>query len=336
MSHRYLIPGLVLAFGSMAAVAGEPGEVLGRAAQAARELSYQGVIVYQTQDRQETMRVVHRFQDGVEMERVQVLTGAPREILKRDDKVICVLSKDRRLSSDAPTPKGLFPTLTPQHLAQLAKVYAFEDVGTARIAGRNCRGVTISPRDEFRYGYEVWADEQTGVPLKVNLIGRDGTVLEQMQFTEIEFPAQIPDSALQTALGPLPPVPARPARTSPPVARPLPPELALARFGSLPPGFRITLRDVRPSPDGKGTVEHLLLSDGLTAVSVFSARREGRGHRFQGVSQMGAVNAYGRMVGRTHITVVGEAPPQTVRLIGESLKPEPDATADPHEAAPRP
>lgn len=154
MSPRLPLLGLLLA-ASLPATAADPGELLGRAAQAARELSYQGVIVYQTEDRQETMRVVHRFQDGVEMERVQVLTGTPREILKRDDKVICVLSKDRRMSSDAPTPKGLFPSLTPQHLAQLAKIYDFDDVGAARIAGRACRGVTITPRDEFRYGYEV-------------------------------------------------------------------------------------------------------------------------------------------------------------------------------------
>jgi negative regulator of sigma E activity len=34
---------------------------------------------------------------------------------------------------------------------------------------------------------------------------------------------------------------------------------------------------------------------------------------------MGAVNAYGNPLGRHYITVVGEVPPKTVRLLAESI-----------------
>ena len=50
----------------------------------------------------------------------QSLTGAPREILKQDDKVICLLPKDRKLTTNLPTPKALFPTLSPERLQQIA------------------------------------------------------------------------------------------------------------------------------------------------------------------------------------------------------------------------
>ena len=40
------------------------------------------------------------------------------------------------------------------------------------------------------------------MPLKVNLIGHDGAVLEQMMFSEVEFPRSIPDSAFQPRLDP--------------------------------------------------------------------------------------------------------------------------------------
>lgn len=326
-----------------ALAAGEAADWLVRISEASRIANYRGVIVYQARDTQETLRVVHRFQDGVEMERVQTLTGLPREIIKQDDRVICLLPRDRRVTVDRPTPKSLFPGLTLERVTQIGQVYEFDDLGQARIAGRNCRGIAIMPRDDYRYGYEVWADELTAVPLKVNLIGRDGGVLEQMMFTQVEFPDRIPDTALQSELDPqqrfarLPvPVPAAavPAIAVAPSVVPLPQQpVVTVRLDRLPPGFKVVQRDLRPTADGKGVVEHLLLSDGLSAVSVFRARKAAPARVFQGVSQMGAVHAYGRLQGTVHITVVGEAPQETVRLIGESLQGEPLPEAAPSVAA---
>lgn len=312
------------------AAGAEPAEWLVRVSDASRTANYQGVIVYRTRDTLETMKVVHRFQDGVELERVLTQTGQPREIIKQDGKVICLLPQDRRLTVERPTPKGLFPGLTLERVAQIAQIYSFEDLGVARVAGRSCRGIAVAPRDAYRYGYEIWADESTGVPLKVNLVSGQGQVLEQMMFTEIAFPASIPDVALQSELDPqrLAAGAAHSRLIPAPTAAPAgPPDMARARFDRLPPGFRVTLRDVRPTADGKGVVEHLVLSDGLSAVSVFSARKAVPKRAYEGVSQMGAVHAYRRMNGTVSVTVMGEAPPETVRLIGESLRPAPEAPA---------
>jgi sigma-E factor negative regulatory protein RseB len=49
---------------------------------------------------------------------------------------------------------------------------------------------------------------------------------------------------------------------------------------------------------------------------------------------MGAMNAYGRVVGAFHITVVGEVPPGTVRMIGDGLASSADAAETPVEPAP--
>lgn len=319
---RIIAPLTLAAAGwSLIAAAGEvsPADWLAKLSEAARSTNYQGVIVYQTQDRLETMRVVHRYKNGDEVERVQTLTGAPREILRQGNQVICLLPKDRKVTLELPTPKGLFPGLTPQKVAQISQYYRFNDVGSARIAGRKCRGITITPRDQFRYGYEIWADAATAVPVKVNLLGQGSHVMEQLMFTEIEFPNSIPDSALQTELDPQQyQRVARVVQDPPPADADAGPEV---QFANLPPGYRVTLRDMRPTADGQGVVEHLLLSDGLSAISVFSAHRRVPARMFQGASQIGALNAYGRVVGTVHITVVGEAPSETVRLIGDNLQP---------------
>jgi sigma-E factor negative regulatory protein RseB len=177
-------------------------------------------------------------------------------------------------------------------------------------------------------------------------------MLEQMFFTEVEFPQRIPDSAFDTQLDP-----ARMRQVTENAAGAISAaadDVAATQndrteagaspdkleFGQLPPGFRVTMRDVRVLPDNRGAVEHVLLSDGLTAISIFRSRQRtpappGAVRDGVSVSQMGAMQAYGRSVGRMQITVVGEAPRETLRMIAESLKAEPDAPV-PSAAAPPP
>jgi sigma-E factor negative regulatory protein RseB len=317
----------VLGLACSAVQAGTPAAMLVRMSEAARDVNYEGVVIYQAQNRLETLKVVHGFRDGVELERVEALTGEPREIVKRDGKVICLLPRDRKFTLDRPTPKGLFPSLDARRVAQLATIYDFRAIGAARIAGRNCEGLEIRPRDDYRYGYQIWADAETHVPLKVNLVARNGRVLEQMMFTEVRFPEEIVDARFDEALAEHEErVAARAAQLEAPALQ----QAGTSRIGSLPPGFRITMRSIRQSADGSGVVEHVVLTDGLTAVSIFSAQqREASIPVFEGQSRMGAVHAFGRVVGTMHITVIGEAPQETVRLIGESVQPAEATSAGP-------
>lgn len=354
MSLRGLLLVSALGLSGIAQAQDAASELLLRVSEAARTANYQGVVIYRGDDLLETFRVAHRYQDGEERERVQSLSGEVREVLKHDDKVICILPKDQQLTVNRPTPKGLFPGLSAERVAQIASVYELREIGERRVAGRICRGLVVQPRDQFRYGYEIWADAESAVPLKVSLIGQRGRVLEQMFFTQVEFPVEIPDSAFETAFNPdtmrrltqssapeisaaaaalvaeKPELATAPAAPAAPAPTPRSEQLQMPQ---LPPGFKVTMRDVRTLAGDRGVVEHVVLSDGLSAISVFRSRELVPGAKtFSGVSQMGAVTAYGRVVGRMQITVVGEAPQETVRMIGDSF---PEASELPAgEAAP--
>jgi sigma-E factor negative regulatory protein RseB len=315
---------LLSASGTALAVAVDPAELLVQISDASRKANYQGVIVYQTSGgRQETLRVTHAHGDNGAIERVSTLDGAPMEIIKQGGKVICLLPRDRKVTLEQPTPQALFPSLTPERVAQMVAFYKFESMDSDRVAGRNCQGVMITPRDRFRYGYQIWADEKTQVPLKVNLLAPNGAVLEQMFFTQVEFPEVIPESAFKIDVDP------EKYRQitrleRPPASSEMPPGAAAeAHLHNMPPGYRITMREVRPTADGQGWVEHLVLSDGLSAISVFRARRPHPS--FEGQSQIGAVHVFGRTVGRVHITVVGEAPSEAVQMIGQNVADGDDA-----------
>lgn len=308
-----------------------------RLSSAARSSNYQGVLVYKGDETLETFHVTHRYQDGLERERVQSVTGEVREVLRQNDMLTCILPREQRLTMNQPTPKGLFPSLSVHRIAMIEERYEIKELPGQRIAGRQCRGVRVAPRDEMRYGYEVFADAETAVPLKVSLVRADGRVVEQVFFTAIEFPKRIADSAFETDLAPEAVARAsaqaadaivqthkdQPADEPDPAVGEAPQQSAM--FNKLPPGFRVIRRDVRMLPNGRGQVEHVVLSDGLSAVSVYRAMREAGAVEAppgasQRIDQIGAVSAYSRMVGKIRITVVGEAPRQTVKMIGDNFE----------------
>lgn len=329
MARRWL--GLGLVGVSLAAAASGPADWLVEMSQAARSSNYEGVMIYRGESSLETFRVTHRYEAGEERERVQSLTGEPREILRVGDTVTCLLPRNRRLSSAREVPQSLFPVLTPAQVARIAEVYELKDLGEQRIAGRRCQGVAIAPRDRFRYGYEIWADSETRVPIKVTLRDPDGRTLEQMMFTEVRFPQSIPDSAfhidpersreLETVVSERAPPPAtRVALGGEAVAHDA--QESRWQLHAVPRGFELVMHVQRALPEGRGRLQHWVLSDGLTAVSVFG--REGAAGPMpveRPFSTMGAVNAYRRSLESLQITVVGEVPQDTIRYIADGVGP---------------
>ena len=315
---------------SAPAAADDASSWLLKVSDAARQANYQGVVVYREGQRMEVMRLVHRHQRGQVQERLTTLNGRPRDILRDGDRVVSFVG-DEPVRSAAPP--SLFPVLSREVLAQAATHYEYRDLGEARVAGRACRGVLMAPRDEFRYGYEICGDTATAVPLRVTLLDRLGRSVEQLMFTEVSFPERIADAAFAPPPGAAAP-PALPDAATTPVAEQAPAatQAETWRVATLPPGFRIVRRNWVPSPDGRGLVEHVLLSDGLSAVSVFGARLPAPDKAFRGLSNMGAMSAYGRRIGSIHITVIGEVPASTVRMIGDGLA-EPTSAADEPAAA---
>lgn len=304
-----------------AAAALDAGMLLVQSAEATRTRNYQGVVIYRGDERFEVLRVQHRYKDDSERERMVSLTGEPRQLVRIDNRLICILPKGGAMSAERPTLKGFLAQLTAERVEQLKSHYEFRSEGEARIADRVCDGVTVRPRDKYRYGYEVWTDRETRLPLKISLTGPRGEVLEQVMFTEVAFPKSIPDEAFETE------VDVRKfslvTRNLPKLDEAPPPDQhgePQVTFGKLPPGFRVVSHDDRPLPDGSGNVEHLLLSDGLSSVSVFSAVQSREEKVLKGISHMGPVQAYGTVVGSFHVTVVGEVPGATIRLIGENVR----------------
>lgn len=75
-------------------------------------------------------------------------------------------------------------------------------MGRTRIADHLCEVIRVVARDGTRYSYIVWMDTETKLPMRVDLLDRDGETLEQ--FRVIAFTVnQDVGSSMQTLAKPI-------------------------------------------------------------------------------------------------------------------------------------
>jgi sigma-E factor negative regulatory protein RseB len=204
--------------------------------------------------------------------------------------------------------------------ARSAQAYELQAVKRVRQQGRVAYLVSLVPRDGFRYGYRVWIDDRTAMPIKTELRDAGGQVIEETSFNELTLVADIPDSAFQPSVStanlrwyrsaPVPVVAA---------ARP-PPSVWVA--SQLPPGFRLTQSSRQNLPGAEGEVEHLVFSDGFASVSVFIGSPAPPTARVPalGTGLAGASTTYVTRVEGRPLTVVGEVPLRTARFIAAQVR----------------
>jgi len=286
---------------------------LRRIYQATEKLSYSGTFVYQQGERTETSRITRRAAIGGGVERLEVLDGPPREVIRTRDEIRCYLPDSQTVKVDRRRDQRAFPALLPAQVSDLTEHYSITMDETARIAGYDCQAIVLAPRDELRYGYKLWADVQTGMLLKARAFNRAGEAVEQFTFTQLEI-----GYVSRERLRP------RPAARSWRVEQSAVAPANLAEAGwevhADLPGFRKVveirrmLRDAQPA-------DQVVFSDGLAAISVFIEPIAGRTEPPRiGLATMGAVNIYTREVANHLVTVVGEAPAASVQRIGDRVE----------------
>ncbi len=289
-----------------------PIDLLSQMSRALSELEYEGTLVYLSGHELSTLRIAHRIDGGQAYESLLALSGPVRAVARSHQSVTCVLPDARAISM--PRHGGSASTLHAGTLdaERLQPHYLVHGLGRSRVAGRDTLVVGIIPRDDLRYGYRFFVDEETGLPLKTDLMDSSATPIEQVMFTDIEFLERAPDEATVAAVPPANPSAASPALRAI--------DSSPWRFSALPAGYRVVASDPSAA-DADATRRWFMVSDGLSAVSVYIEPDQGQG--LTGHKRVGAVSAAGRSLGGHQITAVGEAPLQTVQAIATAVKIQP-------------
>ena len=296
----------------------QPRAWLARTDKALATRNYRGVFVHEYAGETETLRVVHRVSgNGVVAERLQSMDGSGREFIRKGNQLTCYLPDQHTVLVERSPDPGLLLGALPSVDAALAGQYRIRELARTRVSGRKARLIAITPMDQMRYGYRVWIDDATAMPLKTQLRDAHGKVLEQIVFTELVLPAHISDAELA------PSVDARHYRwveQNAATVTSLPGPPVSWQASALPPGFRmmVSARQMLPA----GPAEQRVFSDGLASGSVFVEARRGPAspRRGEDAATLGTSSAYSIAEQGYRITAVGEVPPVTVRAIAQAIR----------------
>jgi sigma-E factor negative regulatory protein RseB len=292
------------------------GQILQQAAQAASTMNYTGTIVYQRRGAAETSRIVHLFENGVEMERITTLDGPPFEVVRVNEELTCYLPESRVMRIEPRTGRQGFPSLLPRQMTTLAQHFSIKKLEVERVAGHDAQVWLFEPNDEFRFWQKLWTELKTGLWLRGRVLDEKGNVIEEITFTDIQIGGKIDREQVKPTLA------GKIAQWR--VDRKLPLSATKADTGwvarNMPAGFvKISESFMRALPGRTEPVSQLVYSDGLTSVSVYAAPLPTGETPAVGASVQGAHQIFSRQVGDHLITAFGDARPGTVKAIASSL-----------------
>lgn len=272
--------------------------------------NYQGTLVIRQADQMETLRIIHGSNEEGNWETLESLSGEPRQVIRKNGKVTTIFPERKLVTvSQDMVHSPLHPQL-PENRELLKQHYEIKLIGEGRIAGKEARILEIMPKDQYRYGFKFWLENETGLLLKCDMMDSSRNIIEQLMFSDLDFLEKLPVTRVpeHTDFQLIDLDSGREIQTD---------SNWYARV--LPEGFMLTQNSIKPSFHGEGIVHHLVYSDGMASVSVFVEKQMPDKSSLKGISNMGALNAYGQSINDYHVTVIGEVPESTVKMIGESV-----------------
>ena len=287
--------------------------------QGSKKRDYIGTFVVSAGGIMTSAKIWHVCEGNQQMERVEMLTGAPRSIFRHNDQVVTFMPDQKLVRSEKRESLGLFPELLQAADSHIADYYKVREEGIDRVAGVETSIVGLVPRDRLRFGYRVWTERKSGLVVKLQTLDTDGKLLEQAAFSELELDAPVKMDKLVQMMGKL-----EGYRVEKTV---LIKTTASAEGWTLKApvaGFKSVSCYKRPvaAENGASGGDPLqwVFSDGLASVSIFVEPLDRQRHYRESTLSMGATQTMTRLIEPYWITVMGEVPVTTLLLFANGLE----------------
>ena len=305
------------------AAASEVRAWLMRIHEAASHRNFQGTFVVSGGGAVSSARIAHFCEGPNQYERSESLDGQTRHVYRRNDLVHTVWPTARVALVEQRTLLASFPALLHAGDDRIVDFYNVRPDGVERVAGHEANVLLVKPKDAFRYGYRLWADQASGLLLRADVLGERGEVMETSAFSEVTIGVKPQPETVLLPMNRL---------DGYRVLRPVLTATRLEAEGwtlrQPAPGFRQVSCVKRPldgpGPADKDGVEPQVLqtiySDGLTYVSVFIEPFNARRHLRQMLATVGATQTLMLQQGEWWVTVVGDVPPATLSMFAKGLE----------------
>lgn len=303
-----LLAGSLLWSSTASAQTSASGALLQQMEQASQNLNYEFAYINVSRLGIESLRYRHAVIDNRIFAQLLQMDGPRREVIQRGNDISYFEPGLDPFSLPGNHIIDALPGLMFADFSRLGEAYDFIPVGRSRMADQMCEVVRIVSRDGTRYSYVVWLDVDTKLPLRIDLLDRDGETLEQ--FRVISFAV---DEGVRNLMQGL-----EKANLPPSLSLPAGDKVELSwQPGWLPAGMKLISQSRRDIPSMNKTVESRLYSDGLFsfAINITPADKS---------SSVQALRTGRRTVqtevrDNREITVVGELPPATAKRIADSI-----------------
>ena len=301
-ARRGALCGLLLGLPGLAAAA-QPLAVAAwqRMRHALVALDYSGTLVLRQGADLQTLAIEHRA-GTPDRDLLTSLDGRALQIERSGSRVQWTLAGAPPLRLDPGRLHTLLPLVPDVPLAALHPNYMLSLQDGGRVAARATTQLRIQPHDGYRYGYRLWLDRASGLPLRVQLTLDGKPLPDEFRFVALRVGAQADLAALDGTRAA--------AATSLPGA---PVQAEQWRVANAPPGFHLRVC----MGDGTPGSEHLVLSDGIASVSVYVQR--GPVPLPQGTGVRGALSFVSETHDGERVTVLGDVPVPTVQRIADSV-----------------
>jgi len=302
------------------------GGLLTRLHEAFDRLNFEVSLIRVQNRRIEPLRFTHGVVDGLEISHLVYLNGPPREVVQRGSLFSYFEVDQTPYTVRADRLPGVVANLVDGDIERMLGSYRLLKVGRSRVAGRPADVLRIVPMDEHRYGFLLWLDSESYLPLRLDIQDRDGELMEQHMVVSVLVFAE-PSAWLRE------------------LARVELPAVVDGSGEGIQPGWRLQWM-----PQGFGLdkasrhrlamtgrlVEHLQLSDGMVSVSVYISDTDDPDDSLPAVRvSKGSTSMVAYHMAGKEIALVGELPMETLQRMAQSVVPvAADSQTDPENTQP--
>ncbi|EGS67844.1 sigma-E factor regulatory protein rseB [Vibrio cholerae BJG-01] len=277
--------------------------------EASQHLNYELSYILVKKNSIEPLLYRHARQDDQQLAHLVYLSGPVREVIRRGDEVSYIEPGVEPFTIESGNMVAPTIPMLNTDVAELSRYYDFVKVGRAREAGAACQVLRVVPKDGLRYSYVVWVDEKSHLPLRADLLDRDGEVLEQ--YRTISFSVSERLAEIMAGLN----------KVQLPEVLKLPKGSVQETFWQVtwvPDGFQAMELNRYRMAMTERLVESQMYSDGLFNFSVYVSASDNYSLKGQLVRQ-GRRTLHSVVKGENEISVVGDIPPATAQRIAQSV-----------------
>ncbi len=280
---------------------------LSKMQQAMKSLNYQGTVIFFKNNQLDSMKYSHAIHQNIEQEHLHSLNSPMREIIRNKDVVSCLYKDKKRIEINHHPRNQSFILDLPPDLSQKNTDYQFEVTEQAIIAKRDTQTILIKPNDYFRYARKIWIDKQHFLPLKTEVYSPSGAMIEQVMFTDLNILPQLK----------LPKLDLNTPKTIKHIHQSSARNFIQANFrlNNRPSGFKEALFIQMKM---HGSVDHLLLSDGFSSVSIYQEQQAET--ISMDIKSLGSMNSVVKKIGNYQFVIIGSVPLKTIQFIAEGIQ----------------